>query len=87
MLRQLVGQHALQLGGSSWPAGRGRPAMAAFDGLRPVRTRSGVVLDDVDPRLGQPARDAQPLDKVVSRRTLAGRAGLLIINAIRSDSQ
>ena len=55
-------------------------ATAACFGLRPVdeRVRRGVV-DDVEPRLRQPARDAQALDEVVvARAYCCGSAGLRV---------
>ena len=53
-------------------------AIAACFGLRPVANAFGRrVVDDVQPRLGQPARDAEPLDEVVvAARTACSSAGL-----------
>ena len=78
MWRQLVGQHALELDAvhllqQAGGDGDGRVLRVAAGG---EGVGAGVV-DDVDPRLRQPAGDAQALDEVVAAaRTRVGSAGL-----------
>ena len=77
-VRQLVGDDALELDPVELLQQAGRHGDRGVLGVAPggegVRRR---VVDDVDPRLRQPAGDAQALDEVVQAAVLLriGRAG------------
>ena len=91
MWLQLVGEHALELDPVHLLEQPGRDGdrgvLRVAAGGERVRRR---VVDDVDPRLGQAAGDAQPLDEVVAAAcTPCGSAGLarLTASATASDFQ